>query len=173
MDVALLGPKSLKIKIKKTSLVVDPKKEITKTEGDAIIALENDFDPTRVNEVRVVISQAGEYEVSGLKISAFKSGNDLIFSFSSDGFEILLAKASALSQTPSDKLQDYGVVIVNADSHIPENVITSMEPRVIVLYGEKALEGAKTLGSQNPTKSSKVSFSESSLLEEMEIYLLS
>lgn len=173
MDVSILGPNSLKIKIKKTSLVIDPKKEIAKIDGDAIIAFENDFDASRVNEARVVINESGEYEVSGLKISSFRSNGELIFSFSSDSTEILLAKASALSNTPSDKLQDYGVVIVNADSHIPENVITSMEPRVIVLYGEKALEGAKTLGSQNPTKSSKVSFSESSLLEEMEIYLLS
>lgn len=173
MDVTLLSQNSLKIKIKKTSLIIDPKKEIAKIDGDAIIAFENDFDSSRVNEARVVINESGEYEVSGLKISAFRSSKDLIFSFSSDSCEILLAKASALSNTPSDKLQDYGVVIVNTDSHIPENVITSMEPRVVILYGEKALEGAKTLGSQNPTKSSKVSFSESSLPEEMEIYLLS
>ena len=140
MDVALLGPNSLKIKIKKTILIIDPKKEIAKTEADAIIATQKDFDASRVNEVRVVINESGEYEVSGLKISSFRSNGELIFSFSSDSTEILLAKASALSNTPSDKLQDYGVVIVNADSHIPENVITSMEPRVIVLYGEKAIE---------------------------------
>lgn len=173
MDVALLGQNSLKIKIKKTTLVIDPKKEIAKTDADAIIATQKDFDASRVNEARVVIDESGEYEVSGLKISSFRSKEELIFSFSSDSAEVLLAKASALSNTPSDKLQDYGVVIINADSHIPENVITSIEPRIVVLYGEKALDGAKTLGSQNPAKSSKVSFSEGSLSEEMEIYLLS
>lgn len=173
MDVALLGPNSLKIKIKKTTLVIDPKKEIAKTDADAIIATQKDFDASRVNEVRVVIDESGEYEVAGLKISSFRSKEELIFSFSSDSAEVLLAKASALSNTPSDKLQDYGVVIINADSHIPENVITSIEPRIVVLYGEKAFDGAKTLGSQNPAKSSKVSFSEGSLSEEMEIYLLS
>ncbi|MBI2026047.1 MAG: hypothetical protein HYT06_01555 [Candidatus Levybacteria bacterium] len=173
MDVALLSQNSLKIKIKKTSLVIDPKTDISKTDADAIIALGNDFDKSRVNEYRVIISEVGEYEVSGLKISSFKTDGELIFSFTSEGAEVLLAKASALSKTPSDKLADYGVVIVNADSHIPENVITSIEPRVVVLYGQKAQEGAKTLGSQNPTKSAKVSFSENSLPEEMEIYLLS
>ncbi len=173
MDVALLGPNSLKIKIKKTSLIIDPKKDIAKIDADAIIVTGKDYDPSRVSEHRVIINQTGEYEVSGLKISSFKSGEELIFSFSIDAIEVLLAKASALSNTPSDKLQDYGVVIVDADSHIPENVITSIEPRVVILYGEKAAEGAKTLGNENATKSSKISFSEEKLPEEMEIYLLS
>ena len=173
MDVVLLGENSLKIKIKKTSLVVDPQKEITKIDADAIIATYKDYDASRLTDYRVIINKVGDYEVSGLKISSFKSSEELIFSFSIDAVEVLLAKASVLTNTPSDKLQDYGIVIVNADSHIPENVITSMEPRVVILYGEKAVEGAKALGSQDGVKSSKVSVSEDRLPEETEIYLLS
>lgn len=173
MDVALLGPNSLKIKIKKTSIVVDPQKEITKIDADAIIATTKDYNTSRVTDYRVIISETGDYEVSGLKISSFRSNGELLFSFSIDAVEVLLAKASVLTNTPSDKLQDYGIVIVNADSHIPENVITSMEPRVVILYGEKAVEGAKALGKQDVSKSSKVSLSEDRLPEETEIYLLS
>ncbi len=173
MDIAVLSKDSLKIKIKKTSLVVDPKPQMPKTDGDAVITLGEDFDAGRVNEYRVLINQAGEYEVGGLKISSFRVENELVFSFSSEGVDILLAKASGLSKVPSDKLQDYGVVIVNADISIPQNAITSMEPRAVVLYGEHAREGAKALGSGNAAKSSKISISENSLPEETEIYLLS
>ncbi|MBI3984573.1 MAG: hypothetical protein HY344_01330 [Candidatus Levybacteria bacterium] len=172
MDIAVLSKDSLKIKIKKTSLIVDPKPQMPKTEADAIISLEEEADVSRVNDFRVLINEAGEYEVGGLKISSFRVEKELVFSFSSEGVDILLAKASGLSKVPSDKLQDYGVVIVNVDVSIPQNAITSMEPRAVVLYGEHAREGAKALGSQ-AAKSSKVSISENSLPEETEIYLLS
>ena len=76
MDVALLGSNSLKIKIKKTSLIIDPKKDIAKIDADAIIVTGKDYDPSRVSEHRVIINQTGEYEVSGLKISSFKSGEE-------------------------------------------------------------------------------------------------
>lgn len=173
MDIALLSKDSLKLKIKKTTLIIDPKSSISKIEADAVIAISKDIDESRVNDARVLLNGAGEYEVNGLKISAVGTNENLLFSFSLDNFEIVLVKASVLSKISQDKIKDYEVAIVNADSEINQSVITSMEARVIVLYGEKAMEAAKDLGKENPISVSKLSVSEDKLPEETEIYLLS
>ena len=96
MDIALLPKNSLKIKIKKTSIMVDPNKEMPKTDTDAVIALNGNIDESRVNGYRVLINGAGEYEVGGLKISAFRATDDLIFSFSFETFEAILAKTDKI-----------------------------------------------------------------------------
>ena len=173
MDIALLSKDTLKIKIKKISVIVDPSKETPKTDADAIIVLSENPDKSRVNEYRVAINGAGEYEVGGLKISAFRATTDLIFSFSLENCEAILVKASSLSKISTDKIKDYSIVVVNADSEINQSVITSMEPRIIIIYGQKAVEAAKALGKENLVKSSKISINEDKLPEETEIYLLS
>lgn len=173
MDITILSKDSLKIKIKKTTVIIDPNKETPKTDADAILALSENVDKERINEYRVLINGAGEYEVSGLKISAFLATTDLIFSFNLETCEAILAKASSLSKISTDKIKDYSVVVVNADSDINQSIITSMEPRIIIVYGEKANEAVKTLGKENLVKSSKVSINEDKLPEETEIYLLS
>lgn len=173
MDISLLSKNSLRLKIKKTTLIIDPNSSIAKIEADAVIAISKDIDESRVNDARVLLNGAGEYEVNGLKISATGTNEDLLFSFSLDEIGIALVKASVLSKISQDKIKDYEVVIVNADTDISQSVITSMEPRVIVLYGEKAMEAAKNLGKEDPVAVSKLSVSEDKLPEETEIYLLS
>jgi len=172
MDIAILSNNSLKIKIKKTTLVTDPHSEIAKVDADAIIATDKNIDAKRVNEFRVIIDSVGDYEVSGLKIVGQKIDGNVMYTFIYESVETLFVKASVLAKLPTEKIKDYSVVIVNVDADLP-NVITSFEPRVIVLYGEKALEGAKSLGKEDVSKSSKVSFSEDKLPEETEIYVLS
>ncbi len=172
MDIAILSKDSLKIKIKKTTLVTDPRSENPKQDADAIIATDKNIEPKRVSEYRVLINNVGDYEVSGLKIVGQKIEDSIIYTFINESVETLFAKASVLAKMPTDKIKDYSVVVVNVDADLP-NVITSFEPRVIVLYGEKAVDGAKSLGKEDAAKSSKVSFSEDKLPEETEIYVLS
>lgn len=172
MDITLLSSKSLRIKIKKTSLIVNPDKDTQKTEADAIIATGSEFDESRVKDHRVLINSSGEYEVAGLKISSLKLNNELSFILNSEGVETFLASASSLSNIPSDKIQEYAVAIINADSQIPQNVIMALEPRVIVLYGQQAAEAARSLGKENIAKTTKINISEDKLPEETEIYLL-
>lgn len=173
MDVQILSKDSLKIKIKKTTLIVNPRSALAKTEADAILATEKDIDITRVNDYRVLIDGAGEYEVSGLKILAQSYENGFVFDFISENADIVLSNASTLAKIPADKIKECSVAIINTDTEIPANVITSMEPHVIVFYGDNAKEAAKSMGKEGLTPASKVSFPEDKLPEETEVYLLS
>lgn len=172
MDIQIFDNDTLRLKIKKTTLAVDPKTKVTKFDADAVLVMDKDTDPSRVNESRVTITGAGEYEISGLKISGINSEKDVLYGLSSENSNILVAKASSLDKISSEKLGDYQVVVVNVDSDLNQSLITAMEPRIVVLYGEKSKEGAKLLGKESAQKSSKISISEDKLPEELEVMIL-
>lgn len=173
MDIQLLSKDSLRLKIKKTSLIVDPEASMPKTEADAIISIGNLTGESRINDYRVLIDGVGEYEVGGIKISSFGEDDNLLFTFHLEGNEAILGKASALSKISSDKIKDYSIAIINVDAQIPQNIITAMEPRAIVLYGDNAKDAAKELGKDDVKAAPKVSVIEDKLPEETEVYLLS
>lgn len=172
MDIQIFGKDSLKIKSKKTTLAIDPKSSIQKFEADAIILLDKNSDVTRINDFRVVIDAAGEYEINGLKISGATSDNDTIFTVTSENVPTLIAKASSLEKFSAEKIEDYKIVIINADSDLDQGKVTAMEPSMVILYGEKAKEIAKTLGKEEAIVSSKITLSEDKLPEEMDVMIL-
>jgi hypothetical protein len=172
MDIQIFDNETLKLKIKKTNLAIDPKTKISKFDADAVLVINKDSDPSRINESRVTINSAGEYEVSGLKISGIKAEDDLLYGLTSENSGLLIANASSLGKISSDKLGDYQIVIINADADLNQSLITALEPSVIILYGEKRKEGAKLLGKENASSSSKITISEDKLPEELDVMLL-
>jgi hypothetical protein len=172
MDIQIFGTDSLKIKSKKTTLAIDPKSSIQKFEADAIVLLNKNSDITRINDFRVVIDAAGEYEINGLKVSGVTSENDTIFTITSENVPTLIAKASSLEKISAEKVGEYKILIINADSDLNQGRVTAMEPNIVILYGEKAKEIAKTLGKESASVSSKITVSEDKLPEEMDVMIL-
>jgi hypothetical protein len=153
-------------------LVIDPAAAIQKLEADAVLLTGKNGEINKVTDYRVVIAGPGEYEVSGLKIIAVRGEEDLIFSLVSDNVRILVAKVSSLKTISTEKIGDYQIVIINADEDASESAITAMEPRIVVLYGLKAKEAAKALGKEEVAVTSKVSFVEDKLPEEIQVMVL-
>jgi hypothetical protein len=172
VDIQTIGENSLRIKSKKTTLVIDPKTAMQKVDADAILLTGEDSDVNRVTDYRVVITGPGEYEVSGLKIVGIDSEEGLVFSLISENVRTLVSKVSSLKKISTEKIGDYQIVIINADTDTSESMITAMEPSVVVLYGLKAKETAKALGKEDTATSSKVSFAEDKLPEETQVMVL-
>ena len=175
MDITLLSENSIKIKGKKASFIIDPEKEMQKNNADAIILLgNNSVDLSRVTDSRVVIDGAGEYEVGRCKINGIRSGEDIVYSLNIDNIDILVGKASSLNNVV-DKLQEQKVAVINVDSEIKESIVTAIEPRLVVFYGQKREEAVKALGKETSEveKTKKLSFNEDKLPEEMGVAVLS
>ena len=172
MDIQIVGEDSLKIKSKKATLAIYPKPAIQKFDADAVLLTTKSGDVDRITNCRVLIDGIGEYEVSGLKIVGIKSDGDLIFSLISDNVRTLVAKVSALKNISTEKIGDYQIVIINADTEVSESAITAMEPRIIILYGLKAKEAAKALGKEEVVATAKISFAEDKLPEETQVMVL-
>lgn len=172
MDVQVLGQDTLKIKIKKAGVAVNPKSSIQKFDADVILINRDNCDVKRVNNYRVVIDGAGDFEVSGLRVRGIRVGEGLIYELSSENAVILVANATALENVSSERLDECRIAIINANGNLNASLITALEPRVVILYGEKAKESAKEFGRENVSALSKISFSEDKLPEEMEVMLL-
>lgn len=171
MDIHIFGNDTLKIKSKKATLAIDPKPLVQKFDADAVLVIDKASDPSRVNESRIILDGVGEYEVSGLKISGLKS-KETMYVLSSEGIDAIIAKASSLEKLSLDKVGEYKIVIINADSDLNQSIVTAMEPSVVVLYGEKKKELAKILGKENALQSLKITLMEDKLPAEMDVMLL-
>jgi hypothetical protein len=172
VDIQIFDNSTLKIKNKRTILAFDPVKNISKFDADAIVLTGGDSDISRISNPRVIIDGPGDYEISGLKISCIGTALDRIYILNSDNTNVLVAKSSAVNKMSSDRIGEHQVVILNADEDINQSIVTSMEPRVVILYGDKKKEGAKALGMESNSMVSKISISEDKLPEELKVYIL-
>lgn len=171
MDVTLLEKNSLKIRGKQAGFAVNP---TVKTTADAVLLLGNppEVNISKVEGQRLVIEGAGEYEVSGAKISAFGNKKDLAYEIALDGLDIFLANGETLKKS-HDAKRECQVLILYSDSLSDESLITALSPSVVILYGEKAQEVAKTLGKESLGPSEKkFSVTSDKLPEEMKVVVL-
>lgn len=175
MEILPLSNVSLKIKGKKATLIVDPpagragpqKSQRGKVEADGIVILTGeDFDAAKIEGARVVLRGPGEYEVSGIKISGVKSGKHLVYKLNVDGIDVALTRGSSI-ESAKDQLSDHKILILYADATIDSSLIATLEPNVVVLYGEQAKDFEKDL---LPT--GKFSITREKLPEKMETVIL-
>lgn len=156
MDISILSKNSIKIKGKSASLIFAmPSTESalsgslkTKTPADAVLLLSRagEFDTGKVENQRVLIKGPGDYEISGAKISSFSSNDDVIYTLIIDNLEIVLTTTDALKRVKEKVNGD--IVVLYANSDVDQSLITAVEPRIAVFYGEKAKECITLLGKE-------------------------
>jgi CO dehydrogenase nickel-insertion accessory protein CooC1 len=95
-----------------------------------------------------------------------------MFVLTSGSVATLIAKASSLEKISAEKIGEYEILIIDADTDLNQGLVIAMEPKVVILYGEKAKEGAKKLGKEAAVTSSKIALAEDKLPEEMDVMLL-
>lgn len=77
MDISFLGHSSFKIKTKTATIVCDP--YLTKSEADIVTISHSHFDHNVVDKIsgyKKIIEGPGEYEVSGVSITGYKTFHD-------------------------------------------------------------------------------------------------
>lgn len=172
MEIVNVSKDCLKIKGKTGSLLIDPSSDMAKTVADAILLLsQKKATVSKVEGYRLVVEGPGEFEVSGVKISAFELANHVSYDIRVDGVEILVTQAEVL-QTAADKAKDFHIVVIRTDLPLNQSVITALSPQVVVLYGDKAKEEAKTLGKEITQSVSKYQTTVEKLPAEMEVVVL-
>lgn len=147
MDVSIIADDVIKIRSKKAAFIVDPKgSEKIKTQADAVIFLSDvlDFDLLKVEGARVNIRGAGEYEISGVKISGFMQGGDVFYIMQVDGMEVYLGKLDFLRK-PNENIKECSVAIVNVDNTFDASMLTALSPKVAILYGKGVPEKSATV----------------------------
>lgn len=172
MDISVLSKDSIKIRSKHASIIVDPSLEISKISSDAVIFLNTeDNDLSKVEDYRIVINGPGEYEISGVKVLGTKGEKGFVYGLSVDGFSIILSRSSDISKIKDDTFLSQ-IVILNVDDEINSTVVTKLEPKIVVLYGDNKAAAAKILGKENMPAVKKFSVLKDKLPEEMKVVVL-
>ena len=171
VDIAIVGKTGIKLKGRKASFIVDPSKETPKTSADAII-LSNGYDNIDISAVtdsRIIIEGRGEYEVNGAKVSGTTTPKGTLYRISIDGLGIMVGR---VAEAKAEGFNACQVAIVNAESDFNESSITSLEPKMTVLYGVSKIDAAKTLGAESVGLVPKITIAKDKLPEKMEIVVL-
>lgn len=173
MDISIISKNSIKIRGKRVSFIIDPSSDGPKISADAVIYLSNGLpvNAPRVEGYRVIIKGQGEYQVEGAMIVGVRTDKGYVYRITVDGMQVLVAKASDISKFKGD-MDSSEILILNADSEIEASVVTNMEPRTVILYGEKKEDAAKILGKNEIKKTEKATLSKEQLPEMMEVIAL-
>lgn len=174
MEISTLSNKIIKIKGKRTSLIVDPDNSLRLKEfvGSIVLLREDkEFDVSKIGGEHLVVQGPGEYEFSGVKMTVVSSGADLVYTIYIDGLEAFLADIEVLERV-KDLTREYPLVILKTNTLVDQALIALLAPRMVVLYGDKAVEEALVLGKEKLLKVQKLKVQSEKLPEEMEVVVL-
>lgn len=180
MEISVVPNDSIRIKGKKSSLLIDPSMLTTKTETDAVLFFNqnSNLDLKKVSGQRVLIAGPGDYEVGGIKISGVSQNKNIFYTLNVDGLSVLLATTEMIDRL-KDTIDGHTVCLLYANMPVDRSSVGTLSSRVVVMYGEKVLECmqifSKSQSSQEALsykKISKLSISPEKLPGEMEIMFL-
>ena len=173
MDIVILSEDSLKIKGKKSSLVVNPTSSIAKTETDSIVYLENNslFSDAKINGARISIIGAGDYEVGGIKFLTHRVDDKLVAQIDVDSVRVLIGSGKSIDKI-HEKVNNTDLIVVNADKEFNYSILAAIEPRVILVYGPLKNEVSRALGKTDVVKTNKYSVTIDKLPSEMQYIIL-
>ncbi len=173
MDITLLSEKSIRIKSKSASLVVNPTSTISKTEAEGVLMLEKNptLSSSKVEGSRISINGQGEYEVGGIKVSAIQVGDRLVANIEADGVRVLVGDGQSVEKI-HEKVEGSDITLIDASEEFNYSSVSSLEQRVLLVYGLKKEEVGKSLGKSDVATVSKFSVTRDKLPEEMQLILL-
>lgn len=174
MEIAIVAPNCIKVKGKRASLVIDPSSALkAKLAADVVVLFNNkDLDVSKIEGSRAVIKGPGEYEIGGIKITGFMSGEDVVYTLLVDGVQIVVAKSQTVEKI-KEKVSGSQISLLLVTDTVDQSLLATLEPRIAVLYGDTVAEKTAGIDREIVTKSAKVTTTADKLPEKMEVVLLS
>lgn len=168
MEIALLSPQTIKLKGKKTQILVDPLSKSAECNAALFLTTR----PFSLEDV-LSVDGPGEYEVGGTKIWGMWFGSEMVYGVKIDNVDIVIGKMSTLEKAHA-KLSESTVVILctDSDKDTDASFVTAFSPKYVVVYGDKAKETVTRFEKEGITHSAKLSVIAEKLPEEMEVILL-
>lgn len=148
MEIAVIKDSSLKIKSKNTTVIIDP---VSKQEGDVVILTNSSSDSSLVENAKLVIDGAGEYEVGGMSIYVDDVKGELTYLFLADNMKVLLLAESALSKLKAE--DEFTAVVVKVNEKVNDTILAHLTSDVFIFYQD--LDKVE-LSSENTKKMPKV-----------------
>lgn len=136
MEVAALTNKTIKIKTKNTSFVINP---TGKVDSEVFVFTEK---PSSYSAFEgLIIDGPGEYEVAGVSIKGEKVDGKVSFDFLEENQKLLVLPTSASIKT--SETEEYALTVVLLDQKV-DPFISGVTSQVVALVGEDEFLPADT-----------------------------
>ncbi len=120
MEIKYLGGKTVFLKGKKESALVNPESGLDSRDGSRIVLYTNENDGRAdLNGDKVFINGAGEYEVGGMEILGINGGEgEAVYRLTIDGFKIVVIGGlkEELSEKRIEKVEEADVLVVGLET---------------------------------------------------------
>lgn len=185
MDIYYFGFTSIRLRGKKTTLVIDPFSKETaglkfeKTEADAVLLTAKNSPRISLDQVsnsRVVIDGPGEYEVGGVAIHGIAIDGIATYVVKIDGVTMLHLGdiSNPLSDSEIEKYPSIDILFVYGGKDTAD-MIAKLEPKIVVPlnFTNETLDAfLKELGKESVKPVSKLTITKEKLPSEMEVVVL-
>lgn len=131
MEIAKINEKSLRIKSKNTSFIVNPEKKV---DEEIVILTEPPADYSNFQD-KIVISGPGEYEIGGVSIKSEAGGGGISFDFFEEGQRLVVLSSAALAT--SKDTEDAAAVVVFVDGSTDK--LAQITADVVAVIGPESI----------------------------------
>ena len=172
MEITLVNTSSLRLKGKQVTLVVNPTGGKGKLAAEAALFFgrSQSFDLLLLENAKLIIDGAGEYEIGGVKITGIRANDTNGYDIVLDGIDIFVAKASMLAKMKD--IKEAEIVVIEADTLVNQSVIAALNANVTMFYGEQAAANVKALGKEEQESISKYAVTRDKIPADAQILLL-
>lgn len=166
MEIALL-PDGIKLKGKSASICVNSTKDITAYQAFlSLVKLEK----LPKGDI-LMIDGAGEYEISGIKISAVGSDQEVVYTLSIDSVVVTVGTLTALEKLHS-KLPEAHVVVIDAVTDGNPAFVSAISTNAVVFTGMFGKTVAEKVAKTGLLEMNKYQIASDKLPTEMQTILL-
>jgi len=122
MDIIKVGEKSLRIKSKNTSFIINPEKKI---EENVIVLMEKPEDYSELPKDTLIIAGPGEYEIAGVSIKGEGSKEGISYDFFEDGQRLIVLSNPGVAAAKDMEVASAVVVFLNGENLDKLSLITA------------------------------------------------
>lgn len=171
MEISYLGQSSFRLKGKNAVVVTDPY-AFTKRVAADVVTVSGEATVSKIDGTPYVIHGAGEYEVRGIGVIGFSTGNNTMYRIEIDGVSVvhLGNLARSLTTTEIDELDGVDILLIATGAHAV-TMVNEIEPSIVIPIGDTAAF-LKEIGKEGIIAQPKLTVSKDKLPEQLEVVVL-
>lgn len=137
MELSFVSDNSIKIKTKKTTIVVDPDTSVAADGALFTSPTQNVREGKIFSQIKkILIDGPGEYEIGGLMIKAKRVEEELLYHLDSQDGRFFLLPSSLIDKLKEE--EESPTVVIHMESKVDERIFSQFPSHLCVVYGPES-----------------------------------
>lgn len=171
MEISLVAPKSIRLKGKHATLIINPHDKAS-VYSAALLIGNPPPSSLMLQPETITIAGPGEYEVSGIKVSGISSEGQTAFTVRIDEIDILVGDLQALEKV-HQKMKEHHAAIIFVEEQGNSSFVSALGTSALLFAGPQAVSVIDSLAKDEKKVTTKYTLFADKLPVETELVLLS